>query len=340
MRRLTVPLLVIALVAGAEAGARRVEHHVPEPLTWDTQFSQDKAAQIEAIGARLDVVFAGSSVAQANLDPELFTDLSPELKTGYNAGLPSMTPTVWRQFLLDTVYREHCPSLLIIGVDIRQFNDNKPGNDGQLYRYLDARGRLNALGDEDFWRRSEDWLESHFALFRIRDRLREPDKVVAWVWDVGEIGDWRNTNLTPEGRYQSNDNRTYQVIEERIAELRDGAFADLSFGGRETDALRAIIDDARERGTEVILVEMPTMSRDLSKALPNGADDQDRFSAALDAVASEYGIVLLRFPEMVDNAVYYSDYYHMNWTGVETLTTLLAERVTTVDLDLGLGVCR
>ncbi len=340
MRRLIVPLVVLAMVTGAELAARKVENRVPEPLTWDTQFSQDKAVQLKNWGDRLDVVFAGSSVAQANFDPPLFSELTPGIANGYNAGLPSMTPTVWRQFLLDNVYRGHCPSLLIVGVDIRQFSDNKPGTDGQMYRYLNARGRLEAIGDDNIWDYAKTWLDTHLALFRIRARLREPDKVIAWVWDIGDIGDWRNTNLSPEGRYTSNDTRTYEPSEERIEGLRNGAFLDLSFGGREATALRGIIDDAEERGVKVVLVEMPTMAEQLAKALPHGAEDQKWFTEVLAGVADEYRVPLLRFPEMDNQAVYYSDDYHMNWTGIETITTLLAEDVAGLDLEVQPGVCK
>ncbi len=339
MRRLIVPLIVLTLITGVELAARKAEDRVPEPLTWDTQFSQDKAIQIAEWGPRLDVVFTGSSVAQANLDPGLFSELSPQFENGYNAGLPSMTPMVWRQFLLDTVYREHCPSLLVIGVDIRQFNDNKPGSDGQLYRYLNSRGRLEAVGDDNIWDDAESWLEEHFALFRIRARLREPDKVVARVWHIGDIGDWRNTNLSPEGRYMSNDDRTYEASDERIENLRNGAFLDLSFGRKETTALRGVIDDAEERGIEVVVVEMPTMAEQLAKALPHGSEDQAWFTETLAGVADEYGIALLRFPEMDNQAVYYSDEYHMNWTGIAMITTSLAEKVAGLDLDVEPGVC-
>ena len=340
MRKLIVPLVALTLLIGVEAGARRVEDRVPLPLTWDTQFSQDKAVQLADWGDRLDVVFAGSSVAQANIDPELFSELLPEYSSGYNAGLPSMTPRVWRQFLIDAVYSQHCPGLLVVAVDIRQFSDNKPGNNAQLHRYLNSRGRLGYVGDDDFWSTSEEWLESTSALFRIRSRLREPDKVVAWVWKIGEIGDWRNTNLTSAGRYQSNDDRTYEASEERLENLRTGAFLDLSFGGQETDALRGIIDDAAAMGIEVVLVEPPAMGEQLAKALPNGADDLTWFTEVLQGVAAEYGVPLLRFPEMDDQPIYYSDDYHMNWTGIEKLTTMLAESIDELDLDVRQGVCR
>jgi hypothetical protein len=339
MRRLIVPLVVVTLLIGAEAAAREVEGRVPDKLEWDTQFSQDKAEQIAAIDGPLDIVFTGSSVAQANFDPVVFTQRASQFTTGYNAGLPSVTPRVWRQFLLDTVYAQHCPSVLVIAVDIRQFNDNKPGSDGQLFRYNNSKGRLEAVGQADLWQRAEDWLESNSALFRTRARLREPDKVLAWAADIGEKGDWRNTNLSPEGRYQSNDSRTYEASEERLESQRTGAFKDLSFGNTETNALRGIIDDALERGVVPLLVETPTMRNQLAKALPNGEEDFVWFSEILSGIADEYGVPLLRFPEMDNEPIYYSDDYHMNWTGIEFISRRLAEEVDVLNLDIGSGVC-
>ncbi len=339
MKKLIVPLIVLTLLAGAEAVARKVEGVVPAPLLWDTQFSQDKADQIEGFDEQIEVVFMGSSVVQANIDPELFAEMSPQFDTAYNAGLPSMTPRVWREFLVDTVYEDHCPSLVVIGVDIRQFSDNKPGSEGQLDRYLGTRGRLQAVGEDDIWLRAEDWLESNSALFRVRPRLREPDKVVAWVWKLGDRGDWRNTNLTDFGRYQSNDARTYEASEARLDALRDGAFKDLSFGGAETAALRGMIDDALAIGATPVLVEMPSMGDQLARAMPNGAADREWMTSVLNEVAAAYGIPLIRVPEMDNDPVYYSDDYHMNLTGVETITGLLAEQIAALDLEYGAGFC-
>lgn len=339
MRKLIVPVIVLALLGGAELVARKVERRVPEPLVWDTQFSQDKVEQIAAIVEPLEVVFIGSSVAQANFDPVVFGERSEQFATGYNAALPAMTPRVWRQFLLDTIYPRFCPELLVIAVDIRQFNDNKPGSNGQLYAYNNSPGRLDLVGEEDIWLQAEEWLAANFALFRARSRLREPDKVLAWVWKIGERGDWRNTNLTPEGRYQSNDNRTYEASEERLETLRTGAFSNLSFGDTETTALHGIIDDALAREVTPVLVEMPTMSDRLTKALPNGAEDLVWFHEVLTDTASQYGIPLLQFPEMDNEPLYYSDLYHMNFAGVEYVSTRLADHLDELNLDTGPGIC-
>ncbi|MDH3307377.1 MAG: hypothetical protein OEO77_07680, partial [Acidimicrobiia bacterium] len=72
MRRPTVVALVVALsvLLVAESGARLLATRLPGPVYWDTPFSQDKAGQIEETGA-VDIVFMGSSIANAGIDPPL-----------------------------------------------------------------------------------------------------------------------------------------------------------------------------------------------------------------------------------------------------------------------------
>ncbi len=339
MRKLTVPIIVIALLLGVEAIALRVDDRVPAPLTWDNQFTQDKSVQIAGLPSQVDVVFAGSSVAQANLDPDIFNEASPLFETAYNAGIPSATPRIWREFLLDTVYRQTCPKVVVIAVDIRQFNDNKPGAANQLDRYLNSPGRLEAVGSYDIWQRAEDWLQDKSALFRIRERLREPDKVVAWVWKIGDPVDWRNTNLTDLGRYQSNDHRTYEASQERLDNLATGAFRDFAVGGAETDAIRLMIRDATERGAVPVIVEMPAMNQALSSALPNGAADLAAYSSALAEAAAEANVPFVRLPEFDNQAEFFSDDYHMNLIGIQAVTKRLATEIDQLGLDLGAEVC-
>ena len=339
MKKLTMIAIMATLLVGAELAAQRVDRTKPSPLVWDTQFTQDKALQISGLGRDLDVVFAGSSVAQSNLDPDIFIQASESIDSAYNAGIPAVTPQVWRQFLLDTVYRETCPRVVVIAVDIRQFNDNKPGADNQLWRYLGSLGRLREIGESNLWQDAEEWLRSKSALFRVRARLREPDKVVAWVLHIGEKGDWRYTNLSPLGRYRSNDDRTYETTQEKIDSLATGAFADFSVGGTETESIRLMIEDARSRGAIPVLVEMPAMNQDMVVALPNGHEDLTAYTAALRSVAQETGTDFIRLPEFDDDPIYYSDLYHMNFTGTKAVTRALAARIDALDLDFRSGGC-
>lgn len=339
MRKVITLLIVVSLLLGVEWVARRMDNLVPAVLTWDTQFSQDKWEQIQGLDDPIEVVFAGSSVAQADLDPVFFAEASQQFATGYNAAIPSVGPRVWREFMLDTIYRELCPALVVIGVDVRQFSDNQPDGDNSVARYLNARGRLEAIDAAGVWDKAEEWLESKSALFRVRPRLREPDKMVAWIWDIGDKGYWRYTNLTPLGRYGSNDARTYEATQEGIDRLANTAFLDFSIGGVETNAIRQMIADARQHGAVPVLVEMPVMNDALSAALPNGVADLEWFTTVLGDLAEETQVPFIRIPALDDDPKFYSDFYHMNLTGVEAVSRLLAERIDELQLDVGSGSC-
>ena len=169
--------------------------------------------------------------------------------------------------------------------------------------------------------------------------MREPDKMVAWIWDIGDKGYWRYTNLTPLGRYGSNDARTYEATQEGIDRLANTAFLDFSIGGVETNAIRQMIADARQHGAVPVLVEMPVMNDALSAALPNGVADLEWFTTVLGDLAEETQVPFIRIPALDDDPKFYSDFYHMNLTGVEAVSRLLAERIDELQLDVGSGSC-
>ena len=340
MRRLIAPFVLLSLLFGVEFVARDLETRLPAPLTWDNQFTQDKAEQMAGLsGESVDIVFVGSSVLQTNVDPALFAAFSDTFESGYNAAIPSATPRIWRQFTLDTAHRKMCPSTMVVGVDIRQYNDNKPGGNQQLDRYLTSRGRNVYVGEATGWERAEQWMERASALVRIRARLREPDKVVAWLRNVDRPGDWRDTSLTDEGRYRGFERRTYEQSDDRIDRLRNGAFRDLAIGGIEEQATRQIVTDALDRGIDVVLVEMPAMIAELTSALPDGEADLTRFRASLESVAGDLGVPLIRLAELNDRTELYADEYHMNLTGTETFTRVLADRLDDLTLAAGGRLC-
>jgi len=340
MRRLVVPLVALLVFLGVEAAARVLDGRIPDPVVWGDPFQQTKAEQIgDLAGAGVEVVFVGSSVAQADFDPPLFAEASTTFGPGYNAAIPSATPRLWRLFTADTVHQDLCPALLVVGVDIRQYNDNKPGTEGQVLRYLESRGRRAAVGERSGWEAAEGWLEDRLALVRIRSRLREPDKLVAWVWEIGDIGGWRKANVTPEGRYRSFDRLQFEPPATGIADLRRNAFRDFAVGGAEEEALQGIVGDARARGIEVIMVVMPAMFDEMARALPRGQADVAAFKDSVAAAAARVGAPLFTFPEFENRAELFGDTHHMNRFGVEAITTALAERVDALGVASSNPVC-
>ncbi len=187
-------LVVVVLLEGA---ARLLAPHIPGQLVWDTQFTQDKADQIAAAG-EVDVVYVGSSVVNAGIDPGLVAANS-RFDSGYNSAIPSTTPSTWKVWMRDLVYPDLCPSVTVIGISVRDYNDGNVGIPFDLKSYLPSAGRLELYGQ--FTSASlEQQIGRYSAFVRIRSRLREPEKVARFLV-TGKVPGWPATVLTPEGRY-------------------------------------------------------------------------------------------------------------------------------------------
>jgi hypothetical protein len=315
--RTTLVVALLVLVA-FEVGLRVVEDRIPPALDWENQFTRDKAARITELGD-LDVVVVGSSVANASID---VTGLVGGGEVGYNAALPAYSPRVWAAWYEDLV-RPTRPEVVVVVVDIRQYNDNKPGAASQLERYLASDGRRALVeGVGPSW---VDRLEASFAVTRSRPRLREPDKVIAVVFGRGDPGDWAPANLDPWGRYLGFARGEFRERPQVLADLPGGAFRDFEVGGVEEEALRAIVAAAVDDGAEVLLVITPTMQDRLEGTLPNGAADFAAFEASVRRVAAEAGVEVLDAPDMVGDERWFSDYYHLNDAGTQELTGRIAE---------------
>ena len=335
MRRLVVPLIALAVLLGAEGAARVVARSLPPPTDWPNPFLEVKAERIEALSTEgVDVVFVGSSVTQADLDPGLFAERSSRFDSAYNAGIPSASPRVWRLFLDDTVHRHLCPDLVVVGVDIRQYNDNQPGSDRDEERYQASPGRERYVtpdADVSFADRAEEWVERNSALFRLRGRFREPDKLFAWATGIGTIGGWSTGTVPADGRFRGFDSIVFEPPPTGLDRLRRTAFRDFEVGGVEEDSLVAIAAAARERGSAVVMVIMPALYADMTPALPGGVADVAAFRASVASAADRAGVPLLVFPHLENRPELFADLYHMNGAGSEALTVALAEATDALD---------
>ncbi len=306
--------------------------HLPGRLIWDTEFSQTKAAQIQDLG-EVDIAFVGSSIVNAGLDGPTVTESVPWLDTSYNAGLPATTPRTWQVWADDLVFSELCPDVLVLGVSIRDMNDQNPGADNRRAAYSASAGRQELFGAAPAAASLEERVGDWSAFVRIRSRLREPGNIVVY-FTTGRVASWPDPNLTPEGRYQGFDDDFYTQDDQRDADLLSGALADFEMGGAEFDALAGIIERGQTAGATVALVEMPSMRTDLSALVPDGT--LDRFSGLLDGLAGEYGVPVWRFPELDDRADRFGDLYHPNGAGTRELSELLGRRIA-VEYPSGVG---
>jgi hypothetical protein len=323
-KRLAALVVALAVLALAEVGARVVAARVAPPVTWDSPDTQDKAAQIVRIQERYGgagVVFLGSSIVNAGIDPERFAATVPGV--AYNAGIPGASAGTWRLWANDVVYPYLCPAVVVIGVTVRDVNDNAPGVVSDPAAYLGSVGRRLFVGEAGSAEQAESFLDRASALVRTRDLLRRPADVARVL--VGRpVEGWRVTRLTEFGRYHAFDDHSYRIDEERREALRSGAFRDFAVGGPEMDAVAGMIEDAGRNGAAAVLVETPIVERDLVGLLPRGAADLSAFRAALDALGEAAGVPVLRFPDLVDRSGLFADEYHLNGEGVALVTDRLA----------------
>jgi lysophospholipase L1-like esterase len=92
--------------------------------------------------------------------------------------------------------------------------------------------------------------------------------------------------------------------------------------------LNALIEYAQAQGCKVYLVAMPAMPK-LIAFLPHGRADYDLFAQTLQSVSQKYAVPLMTFDptHWVDNFSEnnYRDYWHMNDSGAQIFTHLVAD---------------
>ncbi|MBK5268014.1 MAG: hypothetical protein JJE47_11335 [Acidimicrobiia bacterium] len=317
-RSLILGFLVVVLLL--EGGARLLAPHIPGQLLWDNQFTQDKADQIDRAG-QVDVVFIGSSVVNAGIDSG-FVGEESRFSSGYNAAIPSTTPSTWKVWSRDLVWPDLCPEVVVIGISIRDYNDANPGISYDLREYLPSAGRLGLYGQFS-WASLEQQVGRFSTFVRIRSRLREPENVARYlVW--GRTPGWPVTVLTDGGRFQGFDNNVYQVpTQAGLDQLAQEVFVNFSVGGNEDRAVRAMIEDATGLGMRVVVVRMPTLNEELSVVLPDGMADVLAFEEAIGQLGVDYNIPVIRYVDMDDDRQFFSDLYHLNLSGTELLSRRL-----------------
>lgn len=327
MRRSLIIGFVIVLLL-AEGIAQLLAPRLPGLLIWDNQFTQDKYDQIRETGP-VSVVFAGSSVVNAGIDPVMVAAAAGWDQPGYNSAIPSTTPVTWLIWSRDVVLPELCPNLYVIGVSVRDYNDANPGVGYDIDVYSSSGGRAELYGIRT-GASIEEQVGEYSALIRIRSRLRQPDNVARYLV-TGSVPEWPEALINDEGRYlRWDDNVFVPPTSEGMQRLRDEVFVNFSVGAREDMAVRAMIEDARHLGMEAVIVRMPTMNKQLLPALPGGANDLALFDAQIAELGTALDVPVVQFPELDNRQEFFGDLYHMNLPGTELFSRLLGEKLAEV----------
>jgi hypothetical protein len=111
---LRVVLGMVLTVGIAEASLRVVDDRLPPSTDWPTVETYVKYERLSEL-SQADVVFLGSSMTEAGIDPVAFAEAS-RLDSAFNSGLPFSTPFSNEWWLNEVVLRHVDPKLVVIGL--------------------------------------------------------------------------------------------------------------------------------------------------------------------------------------------------------------------------------
>ncbi len=325
-----VGVFIIALLAVAEIGIRVADDRLATPLRWHEWEAQAKAAQIEALSGRggVPIVAIGTSAMHFAFDPVQMRAELPGAPIAYNAALPGGIPRIMEIWTDILVLPALDPKVLVLGVNSTDINDR--GTQGFFYKvFTDSPEVKRLTGRSSVLQSIDHRLSTWSALWRFRTLIRRP------VTFYNSLRGHRPANLgdaiQPFGVDVSRRNRTVDASPDKVqgfVERRQGTWLrDYTVGGAESQALRAIVQSARDRGITVVIVEMPIGDYYL-RAHPNGADDYATFKAAIAALVSDTGSIFLDASRSVaPTPDYFADFVHLNGKGAQAFTTYLGKEL-------------
>jgi len=305
----SIGLLVAAALA--EVSARIAEAAGPAALRWYDTSTQLKVEQMDRLG-ETDVVFAGTSMVWQGLVPDSFTEADPDRRTAYNAGLAGGVPAVMEPWLLEEVTPRLDPDLVIWGLSSMDFSSSY--GDDNLSRFRDAlEGRTGTFASV------EQTAARYSALVRYRSILRRPtalfgtgkaqieqdfSEAAAVLGDSGERRDFA-VDTGPERSRQ---------VQARLRPYR--------IDPTDIDAIERTAAALRDRGIDVVFVEMPVPNRYVALH-PEGASDVARGHEAITALGEilDIPVIDLRYGFADSDFV---DFTHLTQEGAERLTISLA----------------
>jgi hypothetical protein len=303
---------------------RAVASRLDPPLRWQNWETQNKADRIDTLAARggASVVFVGSSMVNAAVDPDAFGRAAHRDRPAFNAAINGADARLVEPWLLDVVVPRLAPETVVIGVSSRDLNDHASHRQFDLFRTSDeGRWAMHHRSPPD---RLERAAERWSYLVRYRDDLRRPRRLAGHrdplraVADIGVLGQLHALDI-----YAHAD---YAVTPHFVREARSDALHDYSIGGEEVAALRRTVTGLRARGVRVVLLEMP-VTEDAIALHPHGAADYARFTARLRDVAGVTEAQLVDLTSTFGSTRFFFDPFHLNGSGRAAFTAALADRL-------------
>ncbi len=287
-----VTIGVILTLAMAEGGLRAFGDRLPIRTDWPTVETGVKYELLREL-SEADVVFLGSSITEAAVDPTEFVDASG-VGSAFNSGIPFSSPFSNEWWLNEVVLENVEPKLVVIGLTAWS------GGSGAERDPL-LPGLRIALDSGD---------DAPLALLRQAGVLSE--------WDRRMADETARAYLTNLGHQTGYYERS----------IDDATPLDLPTGPREMPedeaaAVGRMIDTLNKRGIDaIVLIEPGRYPGD------HGTIDYQRYIASVLRHETEWGVpVLDTFNQEWDRSLF-ADLAHFNRLGTDSYTAYMARTIT------------
>ncbi len=304
----------------AELAARVVLTSAPVAIRWYDEAAQLKLEQMDELD-RIGVVFAGTSMAWQAFVPSVYDEATGT--TSYNAGLNGGTPEVMERWLLEEVVQRLHPTTVVWGLSSLDLAPNYGDQQRGVYDNALAT-RTGLLADVE--QAAAGWSD----LIANRTVLRSANQV------AGAGSDAREAALALADEQLGDDGERLDFEIDRSdgqGQIMQARLRDFSPSDEDLDTISRVVEDLRDRGIEVILVQLPVPSTFIA-AHPNGRADYDRTTVAIDTLATVLDTRFLRLTGGVTDTDFV-DFAHVDAPAATAFTTRAAEAIRSQRDDRG-----
>lgn len=319
--RIVSAVVVVLLVL--ELAARLLEPQLSAAARWNHAVPGDHLENIDRLAAAggVDVLVVGSSSVGSGVDPEQLAAEVEAPRGAYSLWMngPSVRSIelLTSRFALPTL----SPRVLVVGVSSRELNDEgETQRDHVEVLRTSSAGRTLLTGDGPL-AQLERAVTRASALVRTRQELRQPHRVldaVRGVREPSEIGRRGMDTDTVDARLE--------ILPAHVEQERE-ALRPFAVGGTELEALAELVQGARARGVEVVLVDMPVLEEVYVPYHQRGIDDDRRYRGVLASFAEAHDVELVQARQLDWDEDLFADENHLNGKGARRLTSLVSEAI-------------
>ncbi len=311
VRLLIGALLMVVLFEGTARLA--VAAFDPVATRWYDDAAELKVGQMESLSAA-DTVVIGTSMAWQGLVPSVLAEAGGTGVT-YNAGLAGGVPQVMEPWLLDQVIPRLQPTTVIWGLASLDFSATYGEDNAATYD--------DALETKTGWLADVDRAVSKVSvLIRDRRQLRDPSAL---------FGDRRDEAIEARAEAQAvlgADGERLDFIENTDDDRRLAVrqrLANYALDGTDIDAILRVADHLAAHDITLVLVALPMPPR-MVEQHPRGADDAATTARAIDALAADLGVAVLRpTGDYIDSD--FVDYTHLGAAAAERFSAEIAAQL-------------